>query len=29
MTIELKREDIPTVSQSPIKIFYDGEVIGE
>jgi len=29
MMIELKREGILTVSQSPIKVFYDGEVIGE
>jgi len=27
--IELKREGILAVSQSPIKVFYDGEVIGE
>jgi hypothetical protein len=29
MMIELKREDILAVSQSSIKVFYDGEVIGE
>ena len=29
MMIEFKREDILAVSQSPIKVFYDGEVIGE
>ena len=29
MMIELKREGILAVSQSPIKVFYDGEVIGE
>ena len=29
MMIELKREGILTVSQSPIKVFYEGEVIGE
>jgi GxxExxY protein len=29
MMIEFKREDILAVSQSPIKVFYEGEVIGE
>ena len=29
MMIELKKEDIPAVSQSAIKVFYEGEVIGE
>ena len=29
MMIELKREGILAVSQSPIKVFYDGEVTGE
>ena len=29
MMIEFKREGILAVSQSPIKVFYDGEVIGE
>jgi len=29
MMIELKREGILAVSQSPIKVFYEGEVIGE
>jgi len=29
MMIEFKREGIPAVSQSGIKVFYEGEVIGE
>ena len=29
MMIELKKTGIPVVAQSPIKVFYDGEVIGE
>ena len=29
MMIEFKREGILAVSQSPIKVFYEGEVIGE
>ena len=29
MMVEFKKEGIPAVSQSPIKVFYDGEVIGE
>jgi len=29
MMIELKRESILAVSQSPIKVFYEGKVIGE
>lgn len=29
MMIEFKRERVPVVSQSAIKIFYEGEVIGE
>ena len=29
MIAELKKEGIPAVQQSPIKVFYDGEVIGE
>jgi GxxExxY protein len=29
MIAELKKEGIPAVPQSPIKVFYDGEVIGE
>jgi len=29
MMIEFKREGILAISQSPIKVFYDGEVIGE
>ena len=29
MMIELKKEGILSVSQSPIKVFYEGEVIGE
>jgi len=27
--IEFKKDDIPAVSQSAIKVFYEGEVIGE
>ena len=27
--IELKKDGIHAVSQSPIKVFYEGEVIGE
>jgi GxxExxY protein len=27
--IEFKREGILAISQSPIKVFYEGEVIGE
>ena len=29
MMIEFKKEGIPCISQSPIKVFYEGEVIGE
>jgi GxxExxY protein len=29
MMLELKKEGIPAVSQSPIKVIYDGEVVGE
>ncbi|TLD42422.1 MAG: NADH:ubiquinone oxidoreductase subunit 5 (chain L)/Multisubunit Na+/H+ antiporter, MnhA subunit [Candidatus Jettenia ecosi] len=29
MMIELKKEDIPAVSQSPIKVSYENNVIGE
>ncbi len=29
MMIEFKREGIPAVSQSGIRVFYEGEVIGE
>ncbi len=29
MMIEFRREGIPAVSQSPIKVFYDEEIIGE
>jgi len=29
MMIEFKREGIRAVSQSPIKVFYEGEAIGE
>jgi len=29
MMIELRREGIPAVPQSAIKVFYEGEVIGE
>jgi len=29
MMVEFKKEGIPAVPQSPIKVFYDGEVIGE
>jgi len=29
MMIEFKKDDIPAVSQSAIKVFYEGEVIGE
>jgi GxxExxY protein len=28
MMIELRKDGIPAVSQSPIKVLYDGEVIG-
>jgi len=27
--IEFKKEGIPAVSQSPIKVFYEGEIIGD
>jgi len=29
MMIELEKENIPAVPQSPIKVFYDGEIVGE
>ena len=29
MMIEFRREGIPAVPQSPIKVFYEGEIIGE
>ncbi|MGD0624770.1 MAG: GxxExxY protein [Thermodesulfobacteriota bacterium] len=29
MMLDLKKEGIPAVTQSPIKVFYDGEVVGE
>ncbi len=29
MMIELKKAGIPTASQSPIKVFYESEIIGE
>ncbi len=29
MMIELKKEGIPAFSQSPVKVVYDGEAIGE
>src|SRR3972149_10011391 len=29
MMIEFKRESIPAVSQSAIKVFYEDEIIGE
>jgi len=29
MMIEFKREGILAISQSPIKVFYEGDVIGE
>jgi len=29
MMIEFKREGIPAVFQSPIRVFYEGEAIGE
>jgi len=29
MMIEFRRECIPAVPQSPIKVFYEGEIIGE
>jgi len=29
MMIEFRRESIPAISQSPIKVFYEGETIGE
>ena len=27
--LDLKKEGIPAVTRSPIKVFYDGEVVGE
>ena len=29
LMLELKKEDIPAVPQSPIKVLYEGEVMGE
>jgi GxxExxY protein len=29
MMLELKKEGVPAVVQSPIKVFYDEEVVGE
>ena len=29
MMIEFKKENIPAVSQSAIKVLYDGEIVGE
>lgn len=29
MMIELKKEGIPAVAQSPVKVLYEGEIIGE
>ena len=29
LMLELKKEDIPAVAQSPIKVLYEGEVMGE
>ena len=29
MMIELKKEDIPAVSQSAIKVYYEDEIVGE
>ena len=29
MMIDLKRERIHAISQSPIKVFYDGKILGE
>ena len=29
LMIELRKEDIHAINQSPIKVFYDGEIIGE
>jgi len=29
MMVEFKKEDIPAVCQFPIKVFYEGELIGE
>jgi len=29
MMIEFRREGIPVIPQSPIKVFYEGEIIGE
>ncbi len=29
MMIEFRREGIPAVPQSPIKVFYEGEILGE
>ena len=29
LVIELKKEDIPVIPQSPIKVIYDDEIIGE
>jgi len=29
LMIELKKENIPAISQSPIKVLYEGSIIGE
>ena len=29
MMIEFKKEDIPAIPQSPIKVFYENEIVGE
>jgi GxxExxY protein len=29
MMIELKKEGIPAISQSPVKVFYDSQSVGE
>jgi GxxExxY protein len=29
MMLELRKEGIPAVAQSPIKVLYEGEVMGE
>lgn len=29
MVIELRKEDLPVIPQSPIKVYYDEQIIGE
>jgi GxxExxY protein len=29
MMIDFRREDVPAVSQSAIKVYYEGEIVGE